>query len=254
MGYLYVINDITDRKRSENGLKRTMKELERSNVDLERFAYVVSHDLKEPLRMVASYMELLKRKSYGRLESEDREYIDFAVDGAKRMNELINDLLDYSRINTRGSKFEPVDLNDAAAHVVNIMKFKIEDVSAKIVIPNRLPVVNGDAMQIEQVLQNLIENSLKFRSKSAVPVIEITAEESGSTVIIKVRDNGIGIEQKFQERIFEIFQRLHSREEYEGTGIGLAICKRIMERHGGKIWVESDGEGKGSVFVAEFRK
>ena len=254
LGYLCVIDDVTEKRAAEKGLEKTMKELERSNVDLERFAYVVSHDLKEPLRMVSSYMELLKRKSYDRLESEDREYIDFAVDGAKRMNELIKDLLDYSRINTRGNKFEQVDLNDAAEHVINIMRFKIEDVKAQIIIPQSLPFVTGDGMQIEQVLQNIIENGLKFRSKLNTPVIEITAKENGSAVMLMVKDNGIGIEQRFQERIFEIFQRLHSREEYEGTGIGLAICKRIMERHGGKIWVESEGDGKGSVFVAEFKK
>ncbi|MBN2755087.1 MAG: GHKL domain-containing protein [Candidatus Goldbacteria bacterium] len=254
LGNLCVIDDVTEKKAAERGLEKTMKDLERSNVDLERFAYVVSHDLKEPLRMVSNYMQLLKKKSYDRLESEDREYIDFAVDGALRMNELIKDLLDYSRVNTRGGKFEPVDLNDAAEHIINIMKFKIEDAKARILIPQRLPSVTGDGMQIEQVLQNLIENGLKFRSKSGIPVIEITAQENASSVILTVKDNGIGIEQRFQDRIFEIFQRLHSREEYEGTGIGLAICKRIMERHGGKIRVESEGDNKGSVFVIEFKR
>jgi PAS domain S-box-containing protein len=254
LGYLCVIDDVTEKRAAERGLEKTMKELERSNVDLERFAYVVSHDLKEPLRMVSNYMQLLKRKSYDRLESEDREYIDFAVDGALRMNELIKDLLDYSRVNTRGGKFEPVDLNDAVEHILNIMKFKIEDVKGQILIPQTLPSVMGDGMQIEQVLQNLIENGLKFRSKLNTPVIEITAQENVSSVILRIKDNGIGIEQRFQERIFEIFKRLHSREEYEGTGIGLAICKRIMERHGGRIWVESEGDEKGSIFAAEFKK
>ena len=254
LGILYVINDVTEKKTAEKGLEKTMKDLERSNVDLERFAYVVSHDLKEPLRMVSSYMQLLKKKSYDRLEDADREYIDFAVDGALRMNELIKDLLDYSRINTKGDKFELTDLNAAAEHVISIMKFRIEDMKAEVLIPQKLPSIMCDGGQIEQLLQNLIENALKFRSKTENPVIEITSKETGGAIRVTVKDNGIGIRPEYAERIFEIFQRLHSRGEYEGTGIGLAICKRIMERHGGRIWVESGGDDKGSAFVMEFKK
>ena len=176
LGILYVINDVTEKKTAEKGLEKTMKDLERSNVDLERFAYVVSHDLKEPLRMVSSYMQLLKKKSYDRLEDADREYIDFAVDGALRMNELIKDLLDYSRINTKGDKFELTDLNAAAEHVISIMKFRIEDMKAEVLI-TKLPSIMCDGGQIEQLLQNLIENALKFRSKTENPVIEITSKK-----------------------------------------------------------------------------
>ncbi len=216
------------------------EDLLRSNKELEEFAYVASHDLQEPLRMVSSFTQLLAARYKDKLDSQAKEFIDFAVDGAQRMQRLINDLLQYSRIKTRGKALSFTDLNDVIKQTLHNLSIKIKEKNA-IITYDQLPVVNADDGQMVQLFQNLIDNSLKFCNNQ--PVIHISvAEENGNYRII-LHDNGIGIEPQYFDRIFQIFQRLHLRDEYGGTGIGLAICKRIVERHGGKIWVESNGEG-----------
>lgn len=256
-GSIIVVREISDRKRAEESLACYAQELERSNQELEQFAYVASHDLQEPLRMVAAYVQLLAKDYEGRLSPEADEYIDFAVDGARRMQWLIDDLLTYSRVGTRGHVFEPVVCNDVMAEVLASLRLAIEESEATVrSVP--LPTVYGDRGQIYQLLQNLIGNALKFRGATQ-PSIQISARHVGNEGSTRrtagdsgfwqfnVSDNGIGIESQYWERIFVIFQRLHNRAQYCGTGIGLAICKKIVERHGGRIWVEST-PGTGSTF------
>lgn len=246
-GSVCIVRDITEKKKDDAELAATVEELKRSNEELERFAYVASHDLKEPLRMVASYVQLLKKKSAAKFNAEEMDYINFASDGAMRMDDLINDLLNYSRIRTKGQEFSQVDINLVVERVKDILRFKMQDKKAEIMIEGKLPVLQSDTTQLEQLFQNLIENALKFSGKES-PVIRIKAVKKDGIYEFSVKDNGIGIDMQFKDRIFQIFQRLHTRDEYEGTGIGLAICKKIVECHRGKIWVESEGEGKGSVF------
>jgi PAS domain S-box-containing protein len=237
--------DITDRKRAETELKKSMDALSRSNAELERFAYVASHDLQEPLRMVTSYLQLLERRYKDRLDGDALEFIAYAVDGSNRMKTLINDLLAYSRMGTRGKEFAPTDCEGVLARVLKNLEVAIAETKASIT-HDPLPQVLGDDVQLESLLQNLIGNSLKFRGKQK-PKIHIGAEQDGDRWVFSVRDNGIGIDPQYFERIFIIFQRLHNREEYSGTGIGLAISKRIVERHGGRIRLESK-PGEGSTF------
>lgn len=237
--------DITERKRTEKKLKQIMAELERSNAELEEFAYVTSHDLQEPLRMVSSYLQLLERRYQGRLDSEADEFIAYAVDGATRMRDMINDLLDYSRVDTRGKHFEPTDCEAVLDRTLENLKMVVEE-SGAVVSHDPLPTVMADNVQLIQLFQNLIGNAIKFCGKEP-PRIHILAEQKGKEWVFSVRDNGIGIDPEYAERIFQIFQRLHSRKEYPGTGIGLAICRRIVERHGGHIWVKSQ-PGTGSTF------
>jgi chemotaxis family two-component system sensor kinase Cph1 len=220
-------------------------ELAESNKELEQFAYVASHDLQEPLRMVSSYMQLLQARYKDRLDADAQEFIGYAVDGAVRMQRLIQDLLAFSRVGTRGKQPEAVDSEAALLDAVQNLKMQIESEKAVIVFAD-LPVVMADRDQLTQVFQNLISNSIKFRGNKK-PHIGIDAQVSNGFAEFKLVDNGIGIDPKYAERIFVIFQRLHSREEFEGTGIGLAICKKIIERHGGRIWVDSD-LGNGSSF------
>jgi light-regulated signal transduction histidine kinase (bacteriophytochrome) len=234
-----------ERLRAEEAIKRYTKELERSNQELQQFAYVASHDLQEPLRMVSSYLQLLERRYGEQLETDAKDFINFAVDGAKRMQALINDLLAYSRVGTRGQPFAEVDLNLIVQQTNNNLKIAIEENKASIIC-DPLPVVYGDYTQLTQLFQNLIGNAIKFHGNRA-PKIRISEESKNGLVHLKVSDNGIGIEPQYADRIFLIFQRLHTREEYPGTGIGLAICKRIVERHGGSIWVESQ-TGEGTTF------
>jgi light-regulated signal transduction histidine kinase (bacteriophytochrome) len=228
-----------------------MQNLERSNKELEQFAYVASHDLQEPLRMVSSYTQLLGKRYKDKLDQDANDFINFAVDGANRMQRLINDLLEYSRVTSRGKPLEKLDLSSVLGRVIATMQFKIQDTNA-MVSNEDLPFVVGDEIQISRVFQNLIDNALKFRGEEP-PRIHISSKFESGKVIISVSDNGIGINEKFNDRVFTIFQRLHNREDYPGTGIGLAVCKRIIERHGGKIWLESE-EGKGTTFYFTLNK
>jgi PAS domain S-box-containing protein len=236
--------DIDDHKRAAERLRRTAEELARSNAELEQFAYVASHDLQEPLRMVGSYLELLADRYKGRLDEKADKYIHYAVDGAARMQELINDLLAFSRVGTRGRPFEPTDCARVMDQAVANLRKRIEETGA-VVTRDALPTVPGDRTQLEQLFQNLIGNALKFCRQP--PRVHVGAARRGADWLFTVRDNGIGIAPEHRERIFLIFQRLHGRHEYPGTGIGLAVCKKVVERHGGRIWVESQ-PGQGSSF------
>ncbi|MGE5430775.1 MAG: ATP-binding protein [Syntrophomonadaceae bacterium] len=250
-GAVFKMTDITPAKCTETELKKTMQELERSNQELEQFAYVASHDLQEPLRMVSNFTQLLSKRYSGRLDSEADTMIDFAVDGARRMQMLIMDLLTFSRVMTKGMPFETVDLNKVISSVKNNLQMTIRENGAEILAGN-LPAVKADGVQMSQLFQNLISNAIKFRSQRK-PLIEIKAEDKKDEWVFSVSDNGIGIDPQFKERIFVIFQRLLDMAAYPGTGIGLAICKKIVERHGGTIWVESES-GEGSSFYFTLKK
>src|SRR4051812_4904799 len=224
--------------------KRTT-ELRRSNEELEQFAYVASHDLQEPPRMITSYMQLLKQRYGHKLDVDATEFMAFALDGAERMQRLIVDLLTYSRVGTKAKPLVPIDMNDIMERATRNLTVAIEESGAKVNFP-RLPVIPGDGVQLTQLFQNLIGNAIKFRSDRS-PQVEIRVQQEPGVWHFTVSDNGIGIPKKDFERIFIIFQRLHTREKYPGTGIGLAICKKIVERHNGRIWLESE-EGKGTTF------
>ncbi|ADE14590.1 PAS sensor protein [Nitrosococcus halophilus Nc 4] len=239
------IRDITERKEIQKALERQTQELTRSNTELEQFAYVASHDLQEPLRMVSSYAQLLARRYRGQLDSDADEFIEFMVDGATRMQALINDLLAYSRVGTKGKPFTTTDGNQIIQQVLESLRFVIEETHAHLTV-DPLPVLIADRAQLVQLFQNLISNALKFRGEET-PKIHINAKEEGDQVIFSVADNGIGIEPQYAERIFLLFQRLHTKKEYPGTGIGLSICKKIVERHGGQIWLESKPD-EGTTF------
>lgn len=243
--FILVVEDISRRKATEQALQATLSELERSNSELQQFAYVASHDLQEPLRMVSSYVRLLERRYKEKLDADADEFITYAADGAKRMQRLINDLLQYSRVGTRNRPFEPTDCEAVLNQVLANLQVAIERNNARIT-RDPLPTVVADQTQLAQVFQNLIDNALKFRGE-APPLIHVSARRNGSHWIFSVHDNGVGIDPQYSDRIFVIFQRLHGREEYPGTGIGLAICKKIVERHDGRIWVESNGD-HGSTF------
>lgn len=220
-------------------------ELKRSNAELEQFAYVASHDLQEPLRMVTNYTTLLARRYKGKLDETANDYIGFAVDGAKRMQGLINDLLAYSRVGRQGKEMGPVNCAEVVARALSALELAIADCGAKVTYDN-LPTVLADEMQMGQLFQNLIGNAIKYRN-GATPEVHVGCVSKGDDWQFAVRDNGIGIDPEYAERIFVIFQRLHTRDEYSGSGIGLAVCKKIVEHHGGKIWVESQ-VGKGATF------
>ena len=242
------IRDITDQRRAEQALLDKAEELERSNTELEQFAYVASHDLREPLRMVSSYVDLLARRYNDRLDDDAREFIAFAKDGAARMDRLILDLLEYSRIGRITRPMLPVALGPVVERALAALSLKIEESGAEMSTPpSILPTVLGDGEELMRLFQNLIGNAIKYRDPERKPVITIEAENAGKEWIITVADNGIGIDPKYYERVFLIFQRLHRRGEFEGTGIGLAICKKIVEHHGGRIWVQST-PGEGSRF------
>ena len=245
IGIIGIFWDITDRKRAEEDLKRTLEALKRSNQELEQFAYVASHDLQEPLRMISNYVQLLARRYKGQLDADADDFIHFAVDGAERMKALIIDLLTFSRVSTRGKVPEPVDMGEALKTVRNNLEVSIQETGANL-ITGEMPTVEADSSQMVQLLQNLIANAIKFHG-TLPPEIHISAQENDGVWAFAVSDNGIGIEPQYFDRLFKIFQRLHDKEDYPGTGIGLAVCKRIVERHGGQIWVESEF-GKGSTF------
>jgi PAS domain S-box-containing protein len=234
-----------ERRRAELELDERARELARSNADLEQFAYVASHDLQEPLRIVASYNQLLARRYRGKLDQDADEFIAFSVNGVIRMQRLISDLLAYSRVGTRGREFGPVALDKALAAALENLAQAIADAQAE-VTHDALPDIPGDQGQLTQLLQNLIGNAVKFHGPAA-PRVHLGARQSGADWIFAVSDNGVGIEPQYFERIFVIFQRLHSIQKYPGTGIGLALCKKIVERHGGRIWVES-ALGQGTTF------
>lgn len=237
--------EVVERKRAEAVLTLRSQELARSNSELGLFAYVASHDLQEPLRMVASYLQLVDLRYRDKLDADGREFIEFAVDGAKRMQVLINDLLAYSRVGTQGQPFQPTDCEAVLQGILRNLEISIRESGAR-VTHDPLPTVMGDATQLMQLLQNLVGNALKFvRDKQ--PEVHVGAVLQDGFWTLSIRDNGIGIDAQYFDRIFVIFQRLHARGTYSGTGIGLAICKKIVERHGGRIWVESE-VGKGSTF------
>jgi PAS domain S-box-containing protein len=266
--------DVTAQRQAEQKVERYAAQLERSNRDLENFAYVISHDLREPLRMVTSFLRLLERRYEDALDAEGRSFIDYAVEGAARMRAMIDALLDLSRVKTRGRPFEPVDTGALLLRTLRVLERVIEESGAE-VTHDPLPTVRGDAAQLGQVFQNLIANAVKFQREGAAPRIHVSATGprarrpispptdsppcSGQIVrggddvvspeqwVFSVRDNGIGIDPNQADRIFEVFQRLHTEEEYPGLGIGLALCKRIIERHGGRIWAETAQDG-GSLF------
>lgn len=238
-------NMVLEHAKTEEKLSELVDELKRSNNELEQFAYIASHDLQEPLRMVSSFTQLLERKYKDKLDEDAQEYIRFAVDGAKRMQTLINDLLTYSRVTTHGKEFVKIDLNDIMKRALFNLEIAIKENDAIIEV-DELPEIYADGFQMVQLFQNLIGNAIKYRSKEP-PHVCITAQKDDGDWVFKVSDNGIGIAHKYYERIFTIFQRLHEIHVYTGTGVGLAICKKIVERHGGFIWVDSD-YGKGSTF------
>ncbi len=234
------LRDRTEQQHAEDTLRKYSLDLARSNAELERFAYVASHDLQEPLRMVSSYTQLLSRRYKGKLDPAADEFIDYAVDGATRMQKLINDLLTLSRVGTQAKPSEPVDTDETLRRVLSDLRQVIEAAEATVVSAKPLPTVLADGTQIGQLFQNLVGNALKFRGAEP-PRLEITAVpvDEGEFWQFSFKDNGIGIEPQYFERIFVIFQRLHGKEQYPGTGIGLAICKKIVERLGGQLWVES---------------
>jgi len=245
IGVIGIITDITERKRAEEHLRRALAELERSNRELEHFAYVASHDLQEPLRMVASYTQLLAKHFEGRLDEKGRKYVHYAVDGAVRMQTLINDLLTYSRVGKQGKPLAATDSHVALGGALRNLSVVIAE-SHAVITNDHLPEVRADAAQLILLFQNLLANAIKFQ-RDALPRIHVTARPQGGEWWFSVRDNGIGIPAQYAERVFVIFQRLHTREEYPGTGIGLAVCRRIVEHHGGKIWFESQ-PGEGTTF------
>jgi PAS domain S-box-containing protein len=242
------ITQSIDRLRAKAALAAHAEELARSNAELQQFAYVASHDLQEPLRMVASYTQLLARRYRGRLDTDADEFIGFAVDGVTRMQALINDLLAYSRVGTRSREMGDVETSRVVSDTLANLRTELDRHAARVHL-GRLPRVRGDAGQLGQLFQNLVANALKFRGDAA-PEIRVDAERRDGDWVFTVRDNGIGIAPEFHDRVFIIFQRLHTRDEYPGNGIGLAICKKIVERHGGRIWIESrPGEGAAFSFT-----
>lgn len=237
VGVVGVMTEITERKQTEEALAQYAEELRRSNEELEQFAYVASHDLQEPLRMITSYLQLIEKRYSEQLDDDGREFIHFAVDGATRMKALINDVLAYSRIQRGKAEPEPVPMNEALEQALDNLQLAIED-SEALITHDPLPLITANRAQMVQLLQNLIGNALKFRSERR-PEIHVGVRREGKLWHFSVRDNGIGIAEEYFERIFIIFQRLHTRGQYSGTGIGLAICKKIVDKHGGRIYAES---------------
>jgi PAS domain S-box-containing protein len=238
--------EITERKRTEEALKEYAQKLKRSNEDLERFAYISSHDLQEPLRTMITFTQLLERRYKGKLDPDADEYIQYLVSGGKRMQALVQDLLEFSRVNTKGAGFRPTNATTVVDDALAFLHSKAHENGATITY-DELPSVMADPGQLQMVFQNLISNAIKFRKPDVPPEIHISAQKQDGMIQFTVKDNGIGIEPQYFEKIFVIFQRLHGMDQYEGTGIGLAIVKRIIDRHGGRIWVESE-PGKGSTF------
>ncbi len=247
---LYVLSsvvDITARKKSEQALAKAAGELRRSNQELEQFAYIASHDLQEPLRMVIGFLNLLDERYKPQLDATATKYINFAVDGARRMSQLISDLLAYSRVEHIGPNIQPIELNKAVDSAMANLRNSIQESGASIT-HEELPTVPGNMTQLSQLFQNLLGNAIKFRREGIPPNIQVGCRLKGDHWVIRVKDNGIGIAPEYHDKIFMIFQRLHGRDKYPGTGIGLAICKKIVERHGGSIWIDSK-PGEGTTFL-----
>ena len=240
-----IVRDITERKRAEAQLRQAAEELARSNNDLQQFAYVVSHDLQEPLRTISGFLGLLERKLHDGPDAEVREYMQYIVEGGQRMRQMIADLLAYSRVGAKDVKTETVALRQPLDRALEMLRGAIDESAAAIRVED-LPTVRLNPGQWTQVFQNLIGNAIKFRSDRP-PEIQVGAKRDGKFWLVWVKDNGIGISPEHREQVFEVFQRLHTRQKYPGTGIGLAICKKVVERHGGRIWVESE-PGQGAAF------
>jgi light-regulated signal transduction histidine kinase (bacteriophytochrome) len=240
-----IIHDITERKQAQEQLNKTLEELKRSNIELEQFAYIASHDLQEPLRAVAGMVQLLQKRYQGQLDERADEYTNLAIDGATRMQTLITDLLTYSRVERRNNPMQPIDANKSLASALRNLQTAIAENSAT-VTSDTLPTLEADASQLTQLFQNLIGNAIKFHGEHPT-LVHVGIEKMEDVWHFSVRDNGIGIDPQYFERIFLIFQRLHTRREYSGTGIGLAICRKIVERHGGRIWIDSQ-PGQGTTF------
>ncbi len=234
-----IIHDVSERLRMQADLIRRTEELQRSNEDLESFAYVASHDLRQPLRMISSYLSLLERTLGERLDQDGRDYLGFARDGAKRMDHLIQDLLDYARVGRRDRPLTAVSLQAVLEETLLHLGGALKECGAELRLPDSLPSVLGDAGELQRLLLNLFSNALKYRSPQRPPEITLSVERQGGDWRFCVADNGIGIDPEFHDRIFGLFQRLHLQSQYDGTGIGLAVCKRIVDHHGGRIWVES---------------
>jgi len=239
------INDIAERKQSEASLRQAIEALERSNMELQRFAYAASHDLQTPMRSIASFIQLLQENYSNQLDQRGRDWMRRTFESVKQLQALVRDLLEYSSVDAQARPFEAVSMRDVFDHVVDLLSASIAETHAQIE-SGALPVVQGNRTQLVQLLLNLLDNALKYRS-AAVPEIRVTATLENDEWLFAVRDNGIGISERYQRRIFEPFQRLHEQREIPGTGIGLATCSRVVQRHGGKIWVESE-PGRGSVF------
>ncbi|HSV28830.1 MAG TPA: ATP-binding protein [Candidatus Omnitrophota bacterium] len=237
--------------RHERGAARDLaelnRELERSNADLEQFAYVASHDLKEPLRNISSYVQLLQRRYQGKLDPDADAFIGYTVEGVRRMQAIIHELLAYSRIGTGTLNLQPIQAGAAVSSALAQLKTVIAEAQAAVEIKGPLPVVMADSVQLASLFQNLIGNGIKYRRPEVRPEVTVGVEDKGAHWAFFVRDNGIGIESQYHAQIFELFKRLHPRGHYQGTGIGLSVCKRVVERHGGQIWVDSQA-GFGSTF------
>jgi light-regulated signal transduction histidine kinase (bacteriophytochrome) len=227
-------------------LKEANKKLQGSNEQLKEFAYVASHDLQEPLRMISHFLQLLEKRYQDKLDKDAKEFIFYAVDGAERMKQLINDLLTYSRIESQGRPLQEIDMQEPLNWALSNLQRAIEAKEAKIFV-QPLPHIKGDSTQMGMLWQNLIENALRYHQPQRPLKIHIGFVREENTLKFLIKDNGIGIDPQFHQRIFKIFQRLHSQEEYEGTGVGLAVCKKIVDRHGGRMWVESELD-QGSTF------
>ena len=244
---LATAREISDRKRAEEDLINKTLELERSNAALQQFAYVASHDMQEPLRMVQAFGDLLRRRCSEALDEAGERYLGFMLGAAARMSALIQGLLDYSRVTTGGRAFEPTDLSLVAREAARGLRLRFKEASGRVDI-GELPTIDADPLQMRQLLENLLGNALKFRRPDEPPVVKVSALEVDGFAHLKVEDNGIGLDEKYASQIFEVFQRLHTSEEYQGTGIGLAICQMIVERHGGNITVTS-APGCGATFT-----
>ncbi len=245
---LATAREITERKLAEEKIRIKSLALERSNAELERFAYVASHDLQEPLRMVLAFGDMLKQRCSEALDEDGLSYLGYMQGAAARMNSLLKDLMTFSRVTTRESAFEPVDLSVIAREVMADLDLRIAEVGGRVELGD-LPAIEADALQMRQLLQNLLDNALKFRHPERPPEVKVSTREADGSLRLSVEDNGIGLDERFADRIFTIFQRLHARDEYDGTGVGLAICQKIVERHKGTLTVAST-PGNGATFVA----